>query len=370
MRVLMVGRQDMDSVPGGDTIQMRETKLALEKLGVDVTTAAAGAVPPVSGFDILHIFNLDQAEQVLASQKDVLNGKPRIVVSTIYWHHTGHWFNEAVRTRPSWKLVRRTLGYARSQRLYAAWQSFKLRRGKQGRSLKQALSIPAQILPNSRAEVDHLRSVLGARGIPPSKITIVPNGVKRDLFDPHPLPDSGFSKEYGLKGFVLEAARIQSAKNQLLLIEALFDLPVPIVFAGQASPYEREYVERCYARGAERGNVHFIGAKSPGELAGIYALASVHVLPSWRETPGLASLEAAAAGCRVVSTDVGSAREYFQDLAWYCDPRDPASIRQAVVEALKAPPSNRLRTRVLERFTWEMAAKATLTSYIRALDLN
>jgi glycosyltransferase involved in cell wall biosynthesis len=209
--------------------------------------------------------------------------------------------------------------------------------------------------------------MLGLGRIPSARITIVPNGVKRELFDPRPLPDRSFWEEYGLRDFVLEVARIQEAKNQLGLIEALYDLPVPIVFVGQPSPYETEYADRCYELGKARGNVYFVGTKSPQELAGIYALAGVHVLPSWRETPGLASLEAAAAGCRVVTTGVGSAREYFTDLVWYCDPRNPMTIRRAVTHALETPPSDELRRRVLDRYTWDMAAKATLEAYYGVL---
>ena len=91
------------------------------------------------------------------------------------------------------------------------------------------------------------------------------------------------------------------------------------------------------------------------------------MLPSWRETPGLVSLEAAAAGCRIVSTAIGSAREYFGDLAWYCDPCNPGSIRQAVLQALAAPATAALRQRVLERFTWEVAAQNTLEAYSKVM---
>ena len=35
-------------------------------------------------------------------------------------------------------------------------------------------------------------------------------------------------------------------------------------------------------------------------------------------------------GCPVVTTDRGSAREYLGEHAYYCDPADPASIRDAV----------------------------------------
>jgi glycosyltransferase involved in cell wall biosynthesis len=368
MRILMVGRKDVNSVPGGDSVQMRETKAGLERLGVEVTTATIDTLPALSSFDILHVFNLDQLESVLLAQKASLRKAPPIVLSTIYWNHTGHWFDEAVSAHKSWRLIHRSLGNERSRRFYEGWQQLKLRRGKCGWKLRRHLSIPAQLLPNSELEVDHLKTVFGRNSIPAKKVTIVPNGVRRELFDPKPMPNRLFSEQYGLKNFILQVARIQAAKNQLGLIEALFDLPAPIVFIGQPSPYEAEYVNRCYARARARGNVHFLGSRSPQELAGIYALAAVHALPSWRETPGLASLEAAAAGCRIVSTEVGSAREYFGSLAWYCDPRDPVNIRRAVMQAMKSPPSGELRERILESYTWDMAAKVTLEAYARILE--
>jgi glycosyltransferase involved in cell wall biosynthesis len=95
--------------------------------------------------------------------------------------------------------------------------------------------------------------------------------------------------------------------------------------------------------------------------------AAVHVLPSWFETAGLTSLEAAAAGCAVVSTDRGYAAAYLEQEAHYCDPGDPGSIRRAVRRALAAGPSERLRQRVLERFTEERSA-AEVDRVYRSVD--
>jgi glycosyltransferase involved in cell wall biosynthesis len=114
--------------------------------------------------------------------------------------------------------------------------------------------------------------------------------------------------------------------------------------------------------------VYFLDILPPEALAGIYVLAAVHVLPSWRETPGLVSLEAAAAGCRIVTTSYGSVREYFGDLAWYCNPSDLMSIRSAVLLALEATPNHALREKILSSFTWDIAAEKTLAVYHKVLD--
>lgn len=362
-RILMLSRQDVYEVIGGDTIQMEETRKSLEKLGVSVQTSPVGAALDLSGFDLIHLFNWEQLEPFLERHPVKQIGGTPLVLSTIFWYHTGHWFDQAAGSKPLWRLARGLLGADRARRVYESWQEIKFRGGEQGKRLRRDLAIPAQLLPNSAAEIKHLESVLGLKGIPEQRYTVVPNGIARELFDPLPAPNAGFQGEFGLSDFVLQVGRIQAAKNQLGLIQALAGTSIPIVFVGQPSPYEAEYVERCHALGEQRGNVYFVGPKSVQELAGIYALAAVHVLPSWRETPGLVSLEAAAAGCRVVSTAIGSAREYFGDLAWYCNPRRPDSIRQAVLQALAVPRTDALRQWVLERFTWDAAAQKTLEAY-------
>ncbi len=370
MRVLMLSRSDAHSVLGGDTVQMLNTKTGLEKLGVQVQLGSIQDGLATDGFDLVHVFNWEQIEPFLATHEPGPERTPPLVLSPIFWFHTGHWFDEAVTSRWVWKYIAKGLGSTHARTLYEAWQQAKFRWGAPGQKLGQCLSVAARLLPNSVTEVTHLESVLGLKGKLQPRCTVVPNSVAREVYDPLPLPNQAFLKEYGLEGFVIQVARIQAAKNQLGLIEALFDLPVPLVFVGQPSPYEPDYVQRCYELAQQRGNVYFVGPMSATELAGLYVLAAVHVLPSWRETPGLVSLEAAAAGCRVVSTAIGSAREYFRDEAWYCDPRDPNSIRQAVLSALNTPPSKKLRERVLECYTWDIAAKTTLEAYHLALDDN
>ena len=368
MRVLMLSRNDVFDVPGGDTIQMMQTKKSLEKLGVEIQTDTLRNKLEFKGFDIIHIFNWEQLDPFLNTQEWVPDKDPPITLSTIFWFHTGHWFDQAVATRRGWETLAKGFSAARSRKIYEDWQLAKFRWGSQGRTLHRSISVPARLLPNSKIEISHLESVLGLRGKLEPRCSVVPNGVVRELYDPLPSPNQAFLEQYRIKEFVIQVGRIQAAKNQIGLMDALFDLSIPIVFIGQPSPYEPEYVQRCSDIAKKRGNVYFLGPKSAEDLAGIYALASVHVLPSWRETPGLVSLEAAAAGCRVVSTSIGSAREYLGNDACYCDPKDRDSIRRAVLDALNSPPSSQLRIRVLEQYTWEAAARTTLEVYRQVLN--
>ena len=103
------------------------------------------------------------------------------------------------------------------------------------------------------------------------------------------------------------------------------------------------------------------------ELTALYESARVHVVPSSFETTGLVSLEAALSGCNIVTTDRGYAREYLGDNAWYCDPSDSRSIAEAVLAAWESPPDPSLRARILDNYTWDHTARATLEGYLQAL---
>ena len=95
----------------------------------------------------------------------------------------------------------------------------------------------------------------------------------------------------------------------------------------------------------------------------------VHALVSWCETAGIATLEAAAAGAKIVVADRGAEVEYFGDDAEYADPADPDSIRAAVLRALARPPRYRADTldERIRRRTWQYGAQETLRAYQIAL---
>ena len=118
---------------------------------------------------------------------------------------------------------------------------------------------------------------------------------------------------------------------------------------------------KCRAAGA--GWVEFHVSVDEAALAGLFCGARVHVLPSWFETTGLVSLEAALSGCSIVSTSRGHAAEYFEDFAWDCDPGQPDSILAAVRSAWNAPPAPALRDRILGHYTWAHVAEATMAAY-------
>jgi glycosyltransferase involved in cell wall biosynthesis len=332
---------------------------------VDVDVRLADALEGHWDYDVVHIFNIQSAEDSWrACQIAKANGLP-VVLSTIYWDLTSMWYwtNETLKT--PWRITRQVLGQ-RGYSLYAAWQRGRAQSSDFWQLQRRLLSAVDILLPNSEMEAQQvLRDFHLARG--KVRYLPIPNAIDAALFTSTPRRPAHLDAITKLGSFVLQVGRISPEKNPVGLIRALWNVNIPLVFVGKPSPYAPAYFDACQRLGVQRGNVHFVDWLPHSELPGVYRLAAVHALPSWRETPGLVTLEAAAAGCRIVSTSIGCAYEYLGDEAWYCHPADHRSIRCAVVSALQGSPSEKLRKRIIEHYTWDKAAHATLRAYHMAL---
>jgi len=363
-RVLFVNsRVDATENPGGDTVQVVQTKRALEALGVEVDLRHPTDLADLPPFDLAHVFNLQMPESAMQVFEALQKAHRPIVLSPIYWDTWAYWFEAAERDHAKWRWPARLIGRTATRKAYVRWQEWKAPRNPAWQTQQALLTKASRVLPNSRVEADLLARTFRMHGGFAAKVDLVPNAIDPSAYRAATTPSEWFLERYGVRDFVLQVGTVSPVKNQLRLIEALFAMPVPIVIVGHTPAAMADYARQCRSLAAKRGHVVFVDHLSAAELPGIYALAAVHALPSWRETPGLVSLEAAACGCRIVSTSVGSAHEYFGDHAWYCEPDSVRSIRRAVESALNAPASDALRRHVLSKFTWRRAGEATLVAY-------
>jgi glycosyltransferase involved in cell wall biosynthesis len=338
LRVLMVAAT---AIHGGHVVQMEKTAEALEGMGHEVAVADATAAR-VTGWDIVHAFGAPwRFRHVL---REARQAGSTVVISPIMWPYRsartvhGRIWSSSIRTaRVTSSALRRGIDETAAE----------LRRPSQETAM--ALELADLVLPNSTGEAERIRSTFGVT----TPIHVVPNGFDPRLFSPPDIP--------GQRDGVVCVARIEPHKNQLELIEALRGSGIPLTILGDEHPHHRAYAARCRVRAD--ANIAFRSAVSHAALVGIYRRAAVHVLPSWFETTGLVSLEAAACGCAVVTTARGDAAEYFGDLARYCNPSRRRSIRAAVEEALSTGAPLKLSEHVRENFTWEHAARATLDAY-------
>lgn len=362
MRVLWLVRDDLCTHPGGDTTQILKTAQALVELGVSVDFAGR---PPhsTSSYDLVHLFHLDRLWEHLPVCRQLRRARSAAVLSTIYWPADD--FDRGGRAGFQGFLAR-LLGSERyqaarlTQRFFMRRSGGGLLRGWDRRLLnfcaaaRYLLETVRVILPNSRAEQEVIAERFGVR--PPA--VIVPNAADGATFGgPYPPVAS--------RSGVLCVGRLEPRKNQLALIEALADSEVSLTLVGQSGRFSGRYAARCRAAGG--ANVRYVGQCDQAELRTLYHGARVHACVSWYETPGLASLEAGLCGCRLVVTPGGCTREYFGVDAYYCQPDDPESIREAIEAALAAETPTALAERISSEFTWSAAARATLAGYETAL---
>ncbi len=356
IHVAMRIRADYRDRPGGDTIQMEQTKRALETLGARVTISADDS-PDLSDYDLVHAFNLGRPEEPYRHCLEAVEqGKP-VALSTVYWDFSEFW---EWGDPDYWELPPPEQGLPIPRPAPPPDLIEARRRARLDQQRRAAIECADVYLPNGRGETELLHDNYG---MDLSRTVVVTNAVDERFFEARPEP---FIEKYGLRDFVLCAARVEKRKNQLALVAAMRGTGLPLVIIGQPNPAAYRDLCRRYAD----DNVTFIDALSHEELAAAYAAARVHALPGWFETPGLSTLEAAAAGCNVVSSDRGTAREYLGEMAWYCDPRDLSSIRAALLAAYEAPRREDLRELVRERYTWKRAAESTLEGYRLALALH
>lgn len=180
-----------------------------------------------------------------------------------------------------------------------------------------------------------------------------------------PAPNRRRNRAVWDESIVLCAARIEGIKNQLNLIHALNNTRYQLVLIGAPAPNQQGYYDTCRRSAAK--NIFFHDRVSQEELVSYYQKAKVHALPSWFETCGLSSLEAAAMGCNVTITEKGYTREYFGQHAFYCDPGDPASIFNGIEKAATSECDTALQAKILSQYTWERAAAITLDAYKKIL---
>lgn len=352
MRIALIGRSTLYTIPGGDTVQITETARQLNQQGVDARVCLSHSRIKENEFDLFHFFNIIRPADILPHLQRI---KKPYVVSPVYIDYSE--YDRQHRKGLSGLLLKpfsaarteyiKTLGRAvKGNDRLPGWEY--LFKGQQ-KSIRKILSGAACILPNSSMELEQIRQ-LGIH----QTACIIPNGIDKTLFG----NPGRIEKDNDL---ILCAARIEGIKNQLNLIRALNNCGKQVVLAGSAAPNQQSYYQQCKKEAA--GNIVFAGRLTQTALANYYARARVHVLPSWFETCGLSSLEAAAMGCNIVITAKGYTRDYFGDEAFYCDPGKPASIREAVMQAATTATPMQLADSIKTNYTWERAAAMTLSAY-------
>ncbi len=350
-------RPDAATKPGGDLIHAERTATSLRALGADADVVATLAPDP-RGYDVAHVFGVFEPATARA-QIDALNAHGTPLALSPIWLDLRAFFataphvERALAARTAAEVDRR-LAKLHHVEPHLPWRGSVARNADRRLAAQRALVLDADVLlPASEVEAYLYGERLRVASVP---FVVAPLGVDDDAFAIERAP---------ARAGVLCAGRIEPKKNQAALLYALRDVDVDVTLVGHA--HDPGYLALCRRWATAR--TRFVEHAPHDEIVRMMAAAAVHAHPSWLESPGLSSLEAAATGARIVTGDRGCEREYFGPDVEYADPADPATIRVAVLRALERGPRDRgdaLERRLGAR-TWRRTGEATLEAYARAI---
>ncbi|MCT4621486.1 MAG: glycosyltransferase [Marinisporobacter sp.] len=315
MRILYQIRKDYLCNIAGDSIVLQNLRKNLMNLNVRVDVCTDNRIN-LKNYDLIHIFNTIRVGESYEFLKNAREKDKKVILTPIYWDLSNYF-----------KITKQKekLGY---------WEKNEKKR-------KYLFDHCYMYIPHCRGEA----KLIVKNYQPSSKFYIAPYGVDTKFL----MGEKHYLKsKYGLDDYILCVGRIHHQKNQLNLIRALSKEKVPLVFVGSIN--DKSYFKSCVKEGNK--NILFLDKIKREELPSIYKSAKVHVLPSWIEYPGLASLEAGIAGCNVVTTDIGSTKEVFKEFVRYCKPHSCESIYEETMNAFESSKNNSLKDFIIENYTW------------------
>jgi glycosyltransferase involved in cell wall biosynthesis len=371
MKVLMQSRKNFFELRGGDTVQLEKTKMELEKLGVEVDFSL-DFEPDLSNYDLVHLSNVTRIQETYLHVKNAKKqGKP-IVLSTIYWpmdefERLGQvgirkFINSHVKidTEEKIKAIARYLK-DKNSRNEATRNLWKIGYTKMQ---KYVVDNVDYFLPNSEMEMDEFCKSFG---VEKDRYKVIPNAIDADIArkqDEVEIPKE-FEK---YRNAIICVGRIEPRKNQLSLVKALDKSNYKLILVGAVSDNQKSYFNEIKEIMDRNPNFYYISKIENSKLYQLYKVCKVSTLPSWLDTPGLVSLEAAAMGCNLAISSKGSTTEYFINMAEYCLPDDINGIRSAIDRAYAKPQNDKLKNRIFENYTWKIAGQKTLEAYKTILD--
>jgi len=216
---------------------------------------------------------------------------------------------------------------------------------------------------------------------PADKIDVIPNGV-----DPMPFQAAAresldaFRAMYALpeEQIVFNVGRVVYEKGVHVLVEAvprvLAQVPIAkFVIAGRG-PMLEQLRHRAWELGVGE-KILFTGFVSDEDRNRLFALASCAVFPSLYEPFGIVALEAMAAKCPVVVSEVGGLKEVVKhaETGITVYPDNPESLAWGIVHTLARPDWARQRAEnayrmVLELYNWDRIAGLTVEVYRRVVE--
>jgi glycosyltransferase involved in cell wall biosynthesis len=225
------------------------------------------------------------------------------------------------------------------RRLYDGWGT--LERSIYRLALERDLKTADHVLTVSESMRQEIQDFF-----PGAPISVVYNGLDAEVFDSVGEADlQALRRKHRLpEAFIMAVGHLERRKNYVRLIDAIARLRdqgtvLNLVIVGNDSG-ERKVIQDRIDSAKLSGNVTFLSGLSDIEVRCAYKLCSLFIFPSSYEGFGIPILEAMAAGCPMVLSDIPVFREITQNKGVYF-PHDDADAMAAAIDAVLSSSNQR-----------------------------
>lgn len=346
MKICIATTEAVAFAKGGPYVKIMETKFFLEKLGHQVELFDMwSSVDKMKEFDIVHLVGANLSTYGLA--RTLKYHKIPFIIEPVFFSLHSTTFLKTVNS----------LDIIIRKYLKGFWLDYGF--------IRDICNWADLVTPNTSAEKQLLQDGFS---IEENKIKVIPNGVSDKFLNADP---NLFVEKYGIKDFILSVGHVgPKRKNVLSLVHALARINHPSVIIGKAlNMGETKEVMKIIEKNKQIIFIEELPNNSP-MLASAYAACDTFVLPSLFETPGIAALEAALAGAKIVITPYGGTKDYFMNYAEYVEPSSVQSIKEGIENSLNKKKDFTLQKMIEEKFLWEKIAERTIEVYEESKNIN
>lgn len=169
------------------------------------------------------------------------------------------------------------------------------------------------------------------------KVHVLYLGVSRNMYENSPKSWEEIRRCYQLPDkYLMCLSTLEPRKNMRLLVEAYSELlkerkcDYDLVLAGRKGWKLEEFMKAIPEVYRER--IHITGFIQDEDLPALYRHAKVFIFPSLYEGFGIPPLEAMAAGCEVICSDIAVHQEILKDKAIYFRSQNMESLKRVLEE--------------------------------------
>lgn len=389
MKVLFQNRRDHNLVPGGDTIQIEKTKLALEKkydIKIDISTEINANL---ENYDIVHLFNVTRVHETYEQLKNAKKQNVPVVITPIYhdieaiynyerYGRTGvvKFLNTIIKSQTKREFIKNFAKLIKQRDLKQLKPTINQLIVGYENQQKYVIENSDWVFPIAYSEMDRMKTQLDIDQ--EINFTVAPNGIEINNYNTQKDYEiNNLLKKYNLEGikldnYILCIGRIEPRKNQISLIKALEDTGIGVIFIGGINTKLKSYYNE-FIKLIDNKKYIYLGKLKHDEVISIYKLMDVSVLPSWFEVTSLVDLEAATNGLKIVTTKYSYMHDFLGEEAIYCNPNDLNSIKNSILKAKNSKNNSEYRKKLMnmiKEYTWENTSDKIYDVYARILEVK